>query len=78
MSINGSDIDMTRLDRNDELLEALRQREPAAAERLVTTYRDRAYRLASRITGNRQDAEEVVPDALWTAEKSRYIMPTAH
>jgi len=30
---------MTGLDRDDELLEALRQREPAAAERLVTTYR---------------------------------------
>ena len=46
-------------------MEALRQHEPAAAEHLVITYGDRAYRLAIRITGNRQDAEEVVQDAFW-------------
>ena len=55
----------TRLDRDEELLEALRQREPTAAERLVTAYGDRAYRLARRITRNRQDGEEVVQDAFW-------------
>jgi RNA polymerase sigma-70 factor, ECF subfamily len=55
----------TRLDRDEALLEALRQREPTAAERLVTTYGDRAYRLATTITGNGQDAEEVVQDAFW-------------
>ena len=49
-----------------KLLEALRQREPAAAERLVTTHGDRAYRLATRITGNEQDAEEIVQDAFWS------------
>src|SRR5882724_13259459 len=54
-------------DRDRDLLEALRQREPTAAERLVTTYGDRAYRLATSITGNGQDAEEVVQDAFWTA-----------
>src|SRR5881628_2455018 len=54
-----------RADRDLDLLEALREGEPTAAERLVTTYGDRAYRLALRITGNRADAEEVVPDALW-------------
>ena len=53
-------------DRDRDLLEALRQREPTAAERLVTTYGDRAYRLATSITGNGQDAEEVVQDAFWT------------
>ena len=53
------------VDRDHALLEALRQGEPTAAERLVTTYGDRAYRLALRITGNRADAEEVVQDALW-------------
>jgi RNA polymerase sigma-70 factor, ECF subfamily len=58
---------MEAVDRDHALLEALRQREPAAAERLVTTYGDRAYRLAIRITGNRADAEEVVQDALWAA-----------
>ena len=56
---------VTRLDRDAELLEALRQREPTAAERLVTTYGDRACRLATRITGSAQDGEEVVQDAFW-------------
>src|SRR3989449_1213125 len=37
-----------------------------AAECLVTRYGERAYRLARRITGNGQDAEEVVQDAFWT------------
>jgi len=55
-----------RVDRDLDLLEALRRREPTAAERLVTTYRERAYRLATSITGNGQDAEEVVQDAFWT------------
>ena len=53
-------------DRDQDLLEALRRREPMAAERLVAVYGGRAYRLASSITGNRQDAEEVVQDAFWT------------
>jgi RNA polymerase sigma-70 factor, ECF subfamily len=48
-----------------DLLEALRRREPTAAEQLVTTYGDRAYRLATSITGNGHDAEEVVQDAFW-------------
>src|SRR6266699_4999087 len=52
-------------DRDGDLLQALRRDEPMAAERLVTRYGERAYRLASRITGNRQDAEEVVQDAFW-------------
>ena len=56
----------TRLDRDEELVETLRQREPAAAEQLVITYGDRAYRLATRIAGNEQDAEEIVQDAFWS------------
>jgi RNA polymerase sigma-70 factor (ECF subfamily) len=56
----------TRVDRDHELLEALRRGEPMAAERLVSAYGDRAYRLAIRITGNAEDAQEVVQDALWT------------
>jgi RNA polymerase sigma-70 factor (ECF subfamily) len=56
----------TRVDHDHALVEALRLREPTAAERLVDTYGDRAYRLASRITGVPQDAEEVVQDALLT------------
>jgi RNA polymerase sigma-70 factor (ECF subfamily) len=54
------------VDRDHALLEALRQGTPTAAERLVTTYGHRAYRLAIRITSNGADAEEVVQDALWT------------
>ncbi len=56
----------TRIDRDGRLLKALRRREPAAAELLVATYGDRAYRLASGIAGNARDAEEVVQDAFWT------------
>src|SRR3989442_15892648 len=56
----------TRVDRDHDLLEALRRHEPMAAERLVSTYGERAYRLASRMTGNREDAQEVVQDAFWT------------
>jgi len=55
-----------RVDRDHDLLEALRRGEPAAAERLVSTYGERAYRLATRVTGNAEDAQEVVQDALWT------------
>ena len=54
-----------RADRDLDLLEALRLHDPAAAERLVTTYGDRAFRLATSITGSEQDAEEVVQDACW-------------
>src|SRR3989441_9748408 len=55
-----------RADRDLDLLDALRRREPMAAECLVTRYGERAYRLARRITGNGQDAEEGVQDAFWT------------
>ena len=55
-----------RPDRDRDLLQALRHHEPMAAEHLVTNYGERAYRLASRITGNGSDAEEVVQDAFWT------------
>src|SRR5437870_10998562 len=53
-------------DRDLGLLESLRLHDPTAAERLVATYGERAYRLATSITGNEQDAEEVVQDAFWT------------
>jgi len=53
-------------DRDHDLIEALRLRDAWATEGLVTRYGERAYRLASRITGNGQDAEEVVQDAFWT------------
>src|SRR5436309_13123310 len=53
----------TRVDRDHDLLEALRRHEPMAAERLVSTYGERAYRLASRMTGHRDDAQVVVQGA---------------
>ena len=59
----GSSADV-RTDRDEALADALRLREPAAAEQLVGTYGARAYRLALRITGNTEDAEEVVQDAI--------------
>jgi RNA polymerase sigma-70 factor (ECF subfamily) len=58
-----------KADRDAGLVERLRGRDPAAAEALVGTYGDRVYRLAIRITGNEQDAEEVAQDALWTAAR---------
>src|SRR5260370_42309970 len=58
-------IDRPVIDRDAELLEALRRRDGTAAERLVSTFGDRAYRLAIGITGKQQDAEEVVQDVFW-------------
>ena len=55
-----------RVDRDAALLEGLRRGDAGAAELLLDTYGDRVYRLAIRITGNEQDAEEVAQDALWT------------
>src|SRR3989449_11681123 len=55
-----------RADRDWRLVRALRLREPTAADLLVATYGDRSYRLAVRITGNEQDAEEAVQDAFWS------------
>ena len=49
----------TQTDRDDSLVAALRRGEPTAAEDLVAAYGDRPSRLANRITGNAQDAEEV-------------------
>src|SRR5438552_18761788 len=61
----GTVVQGRRVDRDRELVEDLRLREPTAVERLVATYGDRAYRLASGITGNAEDAEEVVQDVFW-------------
>ena len=55
-----------RADPDHDLVQALRLHEAIAAELLVATYGDRAYRLARGITGNAQDAEEVVQDVVWT------------
>ncbi len=55
-----------KADRDWALVDALRRRDSTAAERLLETFGDRVYRLAMRITGNEQDAEEVVQDAFWS------------
>jgi len=56
-----------RDDRDGELAESLRLREDGAAERLVTAYHSRAYRLAIGITANAEDAEEAVQDGFLNA-----------
>ena len=58
-----------RVDVDADLVSALRAEEPEAAERLVERFGDRVYRLAMRITGSREDAEEAAQDALWTAAR---------
>ena len=58
-----------RVDVDAELVAALRREAPDAAERLVERFGDRVYRLAMRITGSREDAEEAAQDALWTAAR---------
>ncbi len=57
----------TRIDRDGSLVTALRRGDPTAAEDLVSAYGDRAYRLATRITRDPQDAEEAVQDAFLSA-----------
>jgi RNA polymerase sigma-70 factor, ECF subfamily len=49
------------------LVETLRRNDAGAVERLVERYGDRAYQLALRITGRKEDAEQAVEDALLTA-----------
>ncbi|HET7342689.1 MAG TPA: sigma-70 family RNA polymerase sigma factor [Methylomirabilota bacterium] len=59
----------TRVDVDADLVAALRREAPDAADRLVERFGDRVYRLALRITGSREDAEEAAQDALWTAAR---------
>ncbi len=65
----GSTPEGTKRDRGEALVRRLRGQERGAAESLVSEYGERVYRLAFRITGNREDAEEVAQDALWTAAR---------
>ena len=51
------------------LVEALGREDADAAQTLVDTYGERVYRLALRITGSNEDAEEAAQDALWTAAR---------
>jgi RNA polymerase sigma-70 factor (ECF subfamily) len=57
------------VDPDVHLVEALRQRAPGSVEALVAAHAARIYRLAIRIAGNRQDAEEIVQDALLAASR---------
>jgi RNA polymerase sigma-70 factor (ECF subfamily) len=59
----------TRPDPDADLVAALRREDGAAMEQLVERFADRVYRLAFRITGSKEDAEEVTQDALWTAAR---------
>jgi RNA polymerase sigma-70 factor (ECF subfamily) len=59
--------DGTRVDPDAALVEALRREDGEAMEQLVERYLNRVYRLALRITGSNEDAEEVAQDALWAA-----------
>lgn len=63
----------TRVDGDADLVEALRREAPDAAERLVERFGDRVYRLAMRITGLNEDAEEAAQDALWTAARKIHM-----
>jgi RNA polymerase sigma-70 factor, ECF subfamily len=65
----GARVGAGRVDPEAALVEKLRREDPDAPEQLVATFGDRVYRLAIRITGNEQDAEEVTQDALWTAAR---------
>ncbi|MFQ5829010.1 MAG: RNA polymerase sigma factor [Candidatus Methylomirabilia bacterium] len=55
--------------RDEALVDGLRRELPEAVETLVARYGERVWRLAFRITGSREDAEEVAQDALWTAAR---------
>ena len=63
----------TRPDVDADLVAALREEAPDAAERLVERFGDRVYRLTVRITGSREDAEEAAQDALWTAARKIHM-----
>ena len=54
-----------RVDPDRALVDALRRDDADAPELLVDAYGDQVYRLALRITGSREDAEEAAQDALW-------------
>jgi RNA polymerase sigma-70 factor (ECF subfamily) len=64
---------LSRIDPDQALVQALRNGDPNAAEALVGAYGDRVYRLAIRITGSNEDAEEVAQDALWTAARKVHM-----
>jgi RNA polymerase sigma-70 factor (ECF subfamily) len=64
-----SAADGRRVDVDAALVDGLRRADESAMEQLLERYADRVYRLALRITGSNEDAEEVAQDALWTAAR---------
>ncbi len=62
-------METRKVDGDAGLVEALRREDPEAPELLVERFGDRVYRLALRITGSNEDAEEAAQDALWTAAR---------
>lgn len=62
-------METRKVDGDAGLVEALRRDDPEAPELLVERFGDRVYRLALRITGSNEDAEEAAQDALWTAAR---------
>jgi RNA polymerase sigma-70 factor (ECF subfamily) len=62
-------VETRKVDGDGGLVEALRRDDPEAPELLVERFGDRVYRLALRITGSNEDAEEAAQDALWTAAR---------
>jgi RNA polymerase sigma-70 factor (ECF subfamily) len=62
-------VETRKVDGDARLVEALRRDDPEAPEILVERFGNRVYRLALRITGSNEDAEEAAQDALWTAAR---------
>jgi len=62
-------VETRKVDGDAGLVEALRREDPEAPELLVERFGDRVFRLALRITGSNEDAEEAAQDALWTAAR---------
>ena len=62
-------METRKVDGDARLVEALRRDDPEAPEILVERFGNRVYRLALRITGSNEDAEEAAQDALWTAAR---------
>jgi RNA polymerase sigma-70 factor (ECF subfamily) len=52
-----------------QLHQELLDRTPGSAEALVHRFGGKVYRLALRITGNPEDAQEVTQDVLWTVTR---------
>jgi RNA polymerase sigma-70 factor (ECF subfamily) len=48
------------------LIQRLRAREETALDTLIGRYQARVFSLALRVTGNRQDAEEILQDVFWS------------